>query len=131
MTNLIKPYTEWEDWKAGMYRDIDQREMIVMIQKAKSILANKDVLQTAMRAVTLEWTNASHANLREPPNNRSWLGQAACCYCGSAPESATRQAWGLLTDCERAAANKIADMVIEEWKRTHNKSGQLELNFNV
>jgi len=73
------------------------------------------------------WENACNANLRESPNNRSWLGQAACCYAVGATEAATRHAWGLLTDPQRDLANKIADEIIDDWKSTQKKNRQRRL----
>lgn len=128
MTSNILPYTEWEDWKAGMYAD--KSDSPSGVSSAVSLLRDQHRLAMAMRSVSMYWKNACNANLRESPNNRSWLGQAACCYAAGVPESITRIAWGLLTDHQRDLANRIADEVIDEWKSIQKKSRQKRM-FDV
>lgn len=123
----LKPYTEWEDWKAGMYRDAESIDRERLIRDAAGLLADPNRLAAAMRSVTTEWRFASEANLHEPPNNRAWLGQAACCFACGTPEDLTRAAWGRLTDSQRIAANRVADRVIDEWRYRTRRNPQLEL----
>jgi len=125
--NDILPYTSWEDWKAGMYRDLSKHDFDAKVSLSASLLADHMRLTMAMRSVVMYWENACNANLRESPNNRSWLGQAACCYAVGATEAATRHAWGLLTDPQRDLANKIADEIIDDWKSTQKKNRQRRL----
>jgi len=126
----LRPYTEWEDFQAGMYRDAVAGERDAMASAAVSLLADAHRLVAAMRSVTVEWRLAAEANLHEPPNNRAWLGQAACCYAAGVPEELTRAAWGLLTDQQRISANRVADQVIDEWRYRTRRNPQMEL-FNV
>jgi hypothetical protein len=126
-----RPYTEWEDYQAGMYRDATATERAVMATNAAGLLADTLRLTAAMRAVATEWRFAAEANLHEPPNNRAWLGQAACCYAAGSTEDATRQAWGMLTDGQRAAANAVADRVISEWKYRTKRNPQMEFCFDA
>lgn len=126
----LRPYTEWEDFQAGMYRDPQASDREPMTELAASLLSDAHRLFAAMRSVTIEWRFAAEANLHEPPNNRAWLGQAACCYAAGVPEELTRAAWGRLTDQQRMAANRIADQVIDEWRYRTRRNPQMEL-FNV
>lgn len=126
-----RPYTEWEDWQAGMYRDSSAGDRESLVAAAAGLLADQNRLASAMRGVTVEWRFAAEANLHEPPNNRAWLGQAACCYAAGVPEELTRAAWGLLTDDQRHAANRVADRVIEEWKYRTRRNPQMEFTFNA
>lgn len=126
-----RPYTEWEDWQAGMYRDAPSEQRESLTASAATLLADAHRLASSMRSVTVEWRYAAEANLHEPPNNRAWLGQAACCYATGAPEELTRAAWGLLTDEQRHAANRVADRVIDEWKYRTRRNPQMELAFDA
>ena len=127
----IRPYTEWEDWQSGMYRDVATEEHESLIRAAASLLADPNRLTTAMRDVTTRWKRASDANIHEPPNNRSWLGQAACAFAVNAPEHITRAAWGRLSDAEQSQANRIADRIIDEWKYRTRRNPQMELTFDA
>jgi len=126
----MKPYTEWEDFLAGMYSCHPAKDE-AMVESARKLLADRHRLMAAMRSVIITWANACEANLTEPPNNRSWLGQAACCFALGTPEHLTRLAWGNLADCERIAANAIADQVIDEWNRQFKSVIQLEFSFDA
>jgi hypothetical protein len=127
----IRPYTEWEDWKSGMYRDVSKDEENAFVMSAVMLLSDLHRLASAMRDVTLQWKCASEINLHEPPNNRAWLGQAACAFACSVPEHLTRTAWGMLTETQRAEANKIANRVIDEWRYRTCRNRQMELPFNA
>lgn len=123
----LRPYTEWEDFQAGMYRDAQRQDHDRLADEAVSLLSTPHRLVAAMREVTTKWRFASEANLHEPPNNRAWLGQAACCYAAGVPEELTRHAWGRLTDSQRIEANRIADRVIDEWKYRTRRNLQRSL----
>lgn len=123
----LRPYTEWEDFLAGMYRDAVMAEREPLTEAAVALLSDQHRLVSAMRSVTTEWRLAAEANLHEPPNNRAWLGQAACCYAAGVPEELTRTAWGRLTDSQRIAANRVADQVIDEWRYRTRRNPQMEL----
>lgn len=126
----LRPYTEWEDFQAGMYRDAHSSEREPMTELAASLLSDANRLVAAMRSVTVEWRLSAEANLHELPNNRAWLGQAACCYTSGVPEELTRAAWGRLTDQQRITANRVADQVIDEWRYRTRRNPQMEL-FNA
>lgn len=65
-----------------------------------------------------DWPLAAEHNLTDrSQNRRAWVGQATCCHEDRVPESETRAAWWLLSTEQQAAANAVADKVIEEWER--------------
>jgi hypothetical protein len=127
----LRPYTDWEDWRAGMYRDVPRQDEERLTATSASLLADPHRLAAAMREVTTAWRHASEANLHEPPNNRAWLGQAACAFVADVPEHLTRSAWGRLTDAQRSEANRIADRVIDEWKYRTRRNPQMEFCFDA
>lgn len=110
------PYTEWEDFLAGMYRNTARHEEAQLIEDARALLADARKLRQKMVCVVNYWDKAAQVNLHDEPNNRAWLGHAACCYARGVPEHLTRAAWALLTDAQRVAANDSADQVIEAWR---------------
>ena len=109
------PYTDWEDYQAGMYAVSDN----VMDERADSIdlLRNPFGLRDAMADAVLSWPIAAEHNLTDTGSNRrAWLGQAACCLAHGATQFATCSAWWELTDDQRADANAAADYVIAMWE---------------
>ena len=116
MSESFPPYTQWEDWRAGMYRDCTAEEKCVLSDVAVQLLANRLALLSAMRDVIVAWPIVARINLADKPNNRSWLGQAACCHSRGVPEEATRNAWGNLTERQQLDANAAADQAIDEWR---------------
>jgi hypothetical protein len=114
MARVFYPYTVWEDYLAGMYRPPLGGEAV---QASARLLSDPATLRVAMRGVVTRWTLSTEHALTDPERNRrAWLGQAACCLALGSPEQSTRQAWWLLTDDRRAAANAVADEVIAEWE---------------
>lgn len=125
----MAPYTEWEDWQRGMYRDIPRSQAESFIADAEALLGSPLKLAAAMRDVTIRWPTACDVHLRHEPNNRAWLGQAACCLSCDVPEELTRQAWCRLTEAQQGAANKVADAIIAEWKFRKRRRSQLEFVY--
>lgn len=117
--NHFKPYWEWEDYNAGMYRDF-QDLFEEKIQLAMLVLGSDINCRDAMQRVVLEWPVSSAMNLHDSTKNvRPWLGRAACCITHGCCEGATRKAWWLLSESQRNIANQIADRVVCNW-RTEN-----------
>lgn len=123
----MRPYTDWEDWRAGMWSS----EHGDRSKDAAGLLADPMRLHSAMRRVVREWPVCSEVNLAEPPNNRAWLGQAACCLSVGANEESTRAAWSKLNDGQRAIANRVADSVIAEWKFITKRDAQMEFSWDA
>jgi len=126
---MTAPYTEWEDWQRGMYRDIPTSQAASYVADAVHLLSTPHRLAAAMRDVTMRWATACDVHLKHEPNNRAWLGQAACCLACDVPEELTRKAWCKLTEAHQAAANKVADAVISEWRFRKRRRSQLEFMY--
>jgi hypothetical protein len=70
-----------------------------------------------MEKVTAEWVYSCDQNMTNPSRNKqAFLGQSACCLELGATELEVRTAWGMLTEQERVAANKVADRVSNKWE---------------
>jgi hypothetical protein len=111
---VFHPYTEWEDYRAGMWRCVVVDDEAAA---AVAILGDPDTFYGAATDMVAAWPNAAEHNLtNREQNRRAWIGQAACCYLTGASEAATRLAWWLLLLAERDAANAVADRVIAEWE---------------
>lgn len=115
MQRIYHRYEVWEDYQNGMYSESrDNRDY--RVKQAASILGNSELCLKAMQKVVSDWPIATEYNFSNAGVNRkAWLGQAACnCYAGI-HEDETREAWGLMTDCQRNKANEIAHKIIVDW----------------
>lgn len=117
---VYHPYTEWEDWQAGMWQP--PPDVTPAMEQAAHILTDPDLFRTAARAMLADWPNAAEHNLTTTLVNNaySWVGQATCMHLAQVPESATRLAWWTLTPAEQCAANQVAAEVITEWQTTRD-----------
>lgn len=113
MEQFFTHYTNWEDWKNGMWskpnNQIEQEKVAIQI------LSNP---LGAMTRVIAEWPVSTRQNLTDVRSNRkSWLGQAACCIESGIPEQVTRSAWNNLSEDQKNNANNIAQTIIEIWEK--------------
>lgn len=93
-----------------------------MLKLAIEFTGNDALYGAAMIRVTNEYPFACEHNLTEiGQNRRAWIGHAACYMEHSLPESIVREAWGMLTEEQRIAANLRADHAIELWESVHAK----------
>ena len=121
MKRIYHPYQSWEEVPYGMYRmDIESLERDDLVNEAIYLLSNPDKLKLYMQFTIAEWPNSTEHNMTNPSRNKqAWLGQAACCLFAKVPEECTKQAWSMLTDEQREAANAVADDVIENWRKSY------------
>lgn len=126
MRQRFHHYSLWEDWHAGMYR----REPInrSRVAAAGTILADVPGFRDTANLVIAEWRYATEHNLSDlSQNRRAWLGQASTAYRVGASQAETCIAWNThLTDDERYAANRVADLVIDVW---YSSAFQLEMVY--
>lgn len=121
MKQVYYHYTEWEDFRNGMYDEIkDGRQS--RVQKAVELLSNPDLLYIQMSRVPREWRKCTEQNFTNASiNHQAFLGQTACNIWAGVKEDETREAWGLLTNEQRRKANRVADRVYYEWERQYTK----------
>jgi len=111
------PYWEWEDWKEGMWRKInDKEEENILLQKAIEFTGDWVKYGTAMQKVVTLWPNTMLNTLTNvSANRRAFLGHCAVQMEINCPEYITRLAWKELTDKQREEADEIAQLTIDEW----------------
>lgn len=120
MDRIFTPYTDWEDYQAGMY-DESREGRSERVQAALECLSVPSECRRAMERVVSEWKTATDFNLtNKEQNRRAWLGQAACCIQHGCHEDETREAWGMMSDFSRDSANRIAQSIINEWERLND-----------
>lgn len=122
MKQYFHKYTDWEDYKNGMYDDYDLAKKEELILKSVDLLKDKDLFYKNGREMVLAWKISAKVNLTNVNSNRrSWIGQATCCYSHKCSEVLTRIAWGMLTESEQNIANKVAEKIIKEYERENRK----------
>ena len=121
MERIYHHYELWEDYKNGMYNECKQGRAERVIEAAR-ILGTPEICMEAMKKVVSEWKISTEYNLSNVGVNRkAWLGQAACSCYANIHEDETREAWGIMTEEQRVMANKIAQTIISQWQREHEK----------
>lgn len=121
MKRIYHPYHMWEEVAYGMYRlDFEPGEKEDLTNEALYLLSEPDTLKKYMQFTIAEWPNSTEHQMTTPGRNKqAWLGQAACCLFANVPEDCTKQAWSMLSDEQRIAANKVADEIIENWRKSY------------
>ena len=116
MTLTTRPWDRWEDYGAGMY------EHLIPLRAGKvrdsiRLLSDPGHFSETAREMVREWPEAARHNLNLPSGRRSWIGQAACCYCHGATSEETCHAWGRLANGTQRRANQVADQITDEYDR--------------
>jgi len=120
MKRIYHSYEKWEDWQNGMFASHDPEQQDKFVWDAKGLLINPSRLLSAMETVIIHWIISSEVNMTHRGRNRqAWLGQSACCLVCGTPENLTKIAWNMLSEFEKSEANKIADIVINNWDKNH------------
>lgn len=121
MNRVYHKYTEWEDFKNGMY-DTDNGNYNELLNDAVLLLSNDNLFYETALKVIESWVISTKENLTNiNSNRRAWIGQASCCYAYGVSETITRDAWALLTDLQRYNANKVADKIISIYENKNRK----------
>jgi hypothetical protein len=121
MIQIYAKYTEWEDYKNGMYSCSKKNEHEYII-KSKELLCNNEKFYETGLKVIKEWVVSTGVNLtNRKTNRRSWIGQACCCYLCGSNEISTRKSWKLLSLKEKENANLIADKLIKIYETRNYK----------
>lgn len=124
LTRVYHPFTAWEEVKAGMWSEVDDRK--AHLSRAVAFTGNHEQYGRYMRRVIREWPISCENALTDPAlNKKAWVGHAATALAIECPEDITREAWGMLTDEQRFLANQEADRAIREWEHHYRKSKNL------
>jgi hypothetical protein len=120
MKRIYHPYWNWEDFKAGMWRNITSLETDSFLKLAIEFTGNAELYGQWMLKVIEQWPIACEHNLSCPGMNRqAWIGHSACCMAINCPEQITRLAWHNLTQEQRNKANEKADFAIKIWEERY------------
>jgi hypothetical protein len=132
MKRIYHNYRRWEDFKNGMWRKVSREEHEKLLPIAVEFTGDHEKYGAAMMEVIKRWKYSCEHNLTDSSlNKKAWVGHAACSYKLNLPEPVVRSAWKLLSEEQRIAANKKADIAIMTWVQLHlNKiTGQLEIPY--
>lgn len=117
-TNLFEswfPYWMWECFINGMWEK--RKNEMNIVQKCAALLSNSVECENAMRSCLVQYPISARQHLTKQHGKNPWIGAAACLYSHGATEEETRIAWNFYMSKEdQDEANRIADMVIEEWE---------------
>lgn len=131
MKQFFAHYTLWEDYRGGMYQtetsDVEQA-----IHDAKNLLGNEKFFTEVAKEVLDRWPIATKVNLTNNAcNKRAWLGQASCCYKYKVPEIFTRIAWNSLEERQKIRANKVAQILIDNWIKKYKEKQYAQTQLRI
>ena len=127
MKRIYHPYTDWEDYKLGMWRKETTENEKVLLDKAIDFTGDHEEYGYWMLQVIEKMPKACEHNLTDFTQNRkAWIGHAACCLAHKIPEYITRDAWGYLNKKQQDDANKQAEKAILKWEK---QTGRFEGNY--
>lgn len=115
MKRFYAHYKNWEANKAGLYLlGINEMDVLLSIE----LLRDKKRFEEIAKKVSKKWVISMKVNMTITSRNKqAWIGQSACCYNHGANEDSTKEAWNRLTDHERDEANKVADIIINQYNK--------------
>jgi hypothetical protein len=114
---IYHPWVKWECFKAGFYNTSPPEglDSDSSAEKYRAFLQDLAGFEVAMNRVAREWPNSCEQFLTNQSMNRiAWLGQAAMCITHGVP-SVFRHGFKLLTIEEQDAANKCAEIFLNNW----------------
>lgn len=116
-TQIFHPYTDWEDWHAGMYSNQLRDEIA---EQARSLLSDPATFGEVLTQVARRWPNSSAHNLSNVyRNHQPWCGRAAACFESGSSIRETNRAWWDMEPAQRLEANAVADRFTYEWRNAH------------
>jgi len=129
MKRLFEKYTEWEDYKNGMYEMYNGDDEL-LIRKSVNLLSDETLFFEACKSVIEHWKITASVHLTNNTiNKKAWIGQAACSYLHKVPELLTRVAWGKLTKDQQDKANAVAEIVISSYLNNLENENNTKLYF--
>lgn len=120
LNRIYIPYTEWEDFKYGMWRKLPSNEEDKMLKICIKFTGDYLKYGQAMSEVIFKWNNTMLNSLTNISINRkAFLGHCAAQYKINCPEYITRMAWKYLSLEQQILANKQAEINIKKWQQQH------------
>lgn len=127
------PWQEMEEYHpdGGMWAIPGAGQRQGFADATEKLMSNFPAFADAMRRAVREWPRSVAVALTTPGmNHRAWMGHAGCFLATGSPEESTRMGWHQLNDVEQYAANRAADLVITEWRRSvANRDDAPQLTF--
>lgn len=111
-------YRDLEEFHGGMWRICRGMARRHNSVRAATLLRDSVAFLAAMRRAVAEWPKSCDHNLTADGNKLAWLGWAACCIAVGSPEENTRIGWHMLNPAEQCEANRVAQVVLDEWEAT-------------
>ena len=119
---VYHPYSSWEEYQYGMWRDVSGAEHAEFLSRAIAFTGDAEGYGVAMMRVVDEWPISCEHNMTCLNMNRhAWIGQAAVALECDIPEQVTREAWHHLTETQRNEANAVATLAIEAWEARYGR----------
>ena len=117
MKQKFYDYTQWEDYKNGMWSLCEKNKEPILLQTAIKFTSDASLYGEWMLKIIKEWPITCMQNLSEiTPGRRAFIGHCAVSLALNIPEYITRMAWGFLTIEQQNKANQQADYVIQQWE---------------
>jgi hypothetical protein len=131
MQQVWHPYTLWEEYHYGMWRQPPASEMALLLPVAVKFTGDHKLYGKWMMKVLKAWPISTEHNLTNISINRkAWVGHAGCCLATGIPEVVTRKAWGELSQLQQDKANDMARKAIAHFEEGYNAgSRQYGLSF--
>lgn len=122
MKRIWHHFETWEEYHAGMWRDVQKSDRQEILDAAISFTGDHEKYGSAMLRVIAEWPISCEHNLTDVHQNRlAWVGHAACCLAIGSPEWITRSAWGFLSQDQQDKANAKASEAVKRWVKSHEE----------
>lgn len=117
MKQVWHPYTLWEEYHYGMWRQPSAAETQALLPLAVKFTGDHRLYGKWMMKVLTVWPVSSEHNLTNVSINRkAWVGHAGCCLATGIPEVITRKAWGELSQTQQDKANDMAGKAIAHFE---------------
>jgi len=131
MKQVFHPAQDWEEYKAGMWRQVSNpNERNRYIEAAANLMREPDRFLKAMVLAISAWPiSCEHQLTNQSINHQAWLGHAGCCVENESPEDCTRLGWHTLTKDEQDAANDAADKAYAIWEKQYTRGDHAENLF--
>lgn len=117
MKQYYHKYTDWEDYKNGMYNETSNIDLEKNKDLIISFLTDSFRFYNTAKKVVNEWKISSLENIsNKNVNSIAWLGQASCCYELGVTEVCTKYAWKFIDEEKKKLADLVAYKVIKEYE---------------